>query len=107
MAINNNLLRKKIKKVEGEFECALSIDKTKILIKKVQKQYKCSQKKRFKSLVEQLVEEMGLSYNYCRLMFSYFGSSSSKKNNKYKKEKREKHQQMFFNFYNPPPIVRY
>jgi|SRR3989344_3383085 len=96
MAINNSLLREKLKKVEAEFDCALSVDKARTLIKKIQKKYKGLQKKRFKSLVEQLVEEMGLGYNYCRLMFSYFGSHKKKKNGE-----REKHQrQMFFNFYN-------
>ena len=96
MAINNSLLREKLKKVEAEFDCALSVDKARTLIKKIQKKYKGLQKKRFKSLVEQLVEEMGLGYNYCRLMFSYFGSHKKKK-----KGEREKHQrQMFFNFYN-------
>ena len=104
MAINNSLLREKLKKVEAEFDCALSVDKARTLIKKIQKKYKGLQKKRFKSLVEQLVEEMGLGYNYCRLMFSYFGSHKKKK-----KGEREKHQrQMFFNFYNHyNQMVRY
>ena len=104
MAINNSLLREKLKKVEAEFNCALSVDKARTLIKKIQKKYKGLQKKRFKSLVEQLVEEMGLGYNYCRLMFSYFGSHKKKKNGE-----REKHQrQMFFNFYNHyNQMVRY
>ena len=104
MAIDTDLLRKKIRKVEKEFGGDLSIDNATTLVKKIQRKYKHLQKKRFKSLVEQLVGEMGLGYNYCRLMFSYFGSHKKKKNGE-----REKHQrQMFFNFYNHyNQMVRY
>ena len=103
MAINNSLLREKLKKVEAEFDCALSVDKARTLIKKIQKKYKGLQKKRFVSIVKKETKEMGLDYNYCRLMFSYFGSSKKKKN--YKEEKIKKQRQMFFNLYNP--MVRY
>ena len=100
MAINNSLLREKLKKVEAEFNCALSVDKARTLIKKIQKKYPCSQKKRFKSLVEKIAKSLQLAeYSYCRVAFCYFGSSKKKK--KYKEEKIKKQQQMFFNLYNP------
>jgi len=93
MAIDGSLLRKKIREVEEKFECTLSTTTAITLIKKIQQKYKC-QKKRFKSLVELIVIEMELNYDYCRLVFAYFGSS---KKNKHKKEKRGG-KQMFFNF---------
>ena len=99
MTIDNHLLRKKVEKIEKEFDCALSIDEAITLIKKIQKEYTSLQKKRFKSLVKRQVKKMKLDYNYCMLMFSYFGSSKKKKN--YKEEKIKKQRQMFFNLYNP------
>ena len=100
MAIDTDLLRKKIRKVEKEFGGDLSIDKARTLIKKIQKKYKGLQKKRFKSLVEKTAKSLQLAeYSYCRVAFCYFGSSKKKK--KYKEEKIKKQQQMFFNLYNP------
>ena len=96
MTIDNHLLRKKVEKIEKEFDCALSIDEAITLIKKIQKEYTSLQKKRFKSLVKRQVKKMKLDYNYCRLMFSYFGSSKKKK--KGGRERCQQTQQTFLKF---------
>jgi len=99
MTIDNNLLRKKIKKVEEEFECALSIDRATMLIKKIQKKYPCSQKKRFKSLVEKIAKSLQLAeYGYCRVAFCYFGGRN-KKNGGERKQEYSQQRQRFFSFY--------